>query len=391
MLLFHFKNNFYFVKKTIFDTIGLIFIAIFLAGCFGSSKSNLDISSYSVKINTKLQIPEVCMAEYKYTLPKVAVLDFVNNSTYGKAKVNDKHSAQAVGLGFGVTGFVAGAKSKKYSINRTIDTKLSESITPLIETIVLNTGGATVYTRSELDRVNDELKLQESGILDPNSVVEFGKLSGVQYLITGTIDNATADYRGYSKYTNSIENAVQNTQNSELKLASSVLSLGAAFFDGTDIQTQITIKIIDVSNGKIIFTQAFNGEIKVSNRAKPTYDEVISGIKNSIKKTMPELEDEFAKHFTAQGYITKLRKKDDELIAQINLGTKLKVKEGDEFSVFTIEENIDPLTGVKTCDKIKLPTTLKATNQITSTHAWTKIKNHKTNNIKILQLIQKVK
>ncbi len=375
--------------KNIFFTFSVIFISIFFTGCVKLFNDELTHSSYSNHITTKLKIPKVCKKEYEFTLPRVAVLDFVNNSTYKNAKINNKHSSAAIGVGVSVVGIGAGIKNEKYSTKRTIEAKLSESTTPLIESIILETGGAELYTRTKLDVINTELKLQDSGLLDPNSVVKFGQLSGVQYLITGSIDNVTADYRGYMKYANNVRNVAQNTRNKEFQITSSLLSLGALFFDGTDIHTQITIKIIDVSTGKIMFTKTLNEDIKVSNKKIPTYDHIISGIKNSIIKTMPRLQKEFKKYFLIQGYITKLRTKDDDIIAQINLGKKHKIQQNDTFNIFTLEENIDPLTGDKSCDKIQLEGTLTASKQISQTHTWLNVKDTNINALKILQIVQR--
>jgi hypothetical protein len=370
------------------NQIFMMLLSLFiLGGCV--KNESLNIYEYKTKVNTKIKIPDVCKAEYNYTLPKVAVLDLINNTTYGKADIKNNSSSASVGLGIGINGFVAGAKGKDLNTNRTINTKLSQSITSLIETIILNTGGSTLYTRSELERLNDELKLQDSGLLDPSSVVEFGKLSGVQYIVTGTIDNVTTNRRGYKKYTNSLENAVKDTQNQELKLASSVLSLGASLLDGTDMQTNITIKIIDVSDGKILFSKGLQSDIKISSDQEPTYDQIISGIKQSITKVMPTLKSEFSKYFKVQGYVTKVRQNNDNIIAQINLGNDDKIKRGDKFELFELEENVDPLTNIKSCDKVKLPTILNVTNQISQSHSWTKVENGKPYSLKILQLVQK--
>jgi len=366
----------------------LTILILFITGC--TDNKNLTISNYPTKITSKVVIPSACMDIYKYTSPKVAVLNIVNNSTYDEAKVQSSHSSGAIGLGVGITGFVAGVKQSSSSTKRDIKSKLSQSIVPLIETIVLNTGGAQLYTRSELDRINEELKLQESGLLDPKSVVQFGNLSGVQYLITGTINNATADYRNYSTHTNVLKSTVKNTKNTRLKLASSVLSLGVSFLDGTDIKTSITIKMLDVSSGKIIFTTTLHEKIKVSGQSKPTYDQIISGIKNSIENAMPQLENELSKYFKIQGYITKLRRDKENIIGQINIGSDKKIKQGDKFELYSLEESIDPLTNTKSCEKIKLSATANVSNQITNTHSWIMINNIDPNLVKILQLVQKV-
>ena len=373
-----------------FNKFAILAIATMLfSGCYSNKVNPIN---YKNKITSKITIPQSCKNEYKFNLPSVAVINFTNNSTFDKAKISKKSSHGAVGLGFGVTGFVAGAKEGKSSVKRTVNSKLSTSLVPLVENIVHNIGGVKLVSRADLNKIDAELKLQDSGLLDPNSVVEFGFSSGVKYLITGSIGSVDFNHKNYSKYTAQISQATNNSQNEKVKLAAKLLDFGTTFLDGTTIKTSVTLKIIDVSTGKIIFTKNFREETKINSTKEPSYDQIVGGVKSAISKSLPALQDEFAKHFKEQGYITKLQyNQSNEILAQINIGKNFKTKQNDVFTLFTLEENIDPLTGVKSCDKIKLDTKLTATKHITHKHTWVKVEDTDISSIKILQLVQRIK
>ena len=138
--------------------------------------------------------------------PRISV-PFTNNSTFGIAEVNKANKSAVGGLAVGVgpnfIGAVAGSKSKGYNEKRKIDAKLSQAVVPVIENMIVNLGGAEIFSRNDMKKIDAELKFQDSGLIDPNSVVKFGKLSGVKYLITGSIDNVKQHYRGYNDAANS--------------------------------------------------------------------------------------------------------------------------------------------------------------------------------------------
>jgi len=148
---------------------------LFATGCANSNKVNL--LEYKRNVTTKIYIPEICKAEYKNSLPRVAVIDWTNNSTFGIAEVNQGEKSSTAGFAIGVTptfaGAVAGTKTKNYNEKRTIDAKLSKAIVPTIENMILNFGGAKIYTRNDIDKIKDELKFQDSGLLDSKSIVKF--------------------------------------------------------------------------------------------------------------------------------------------------------------------------------------------------------------------------
>ena len=74
-----------YVKNTMLSVAA---IAV-LTGCGGNK---LDVLSYPEKVRTKVNIPEICMPKYKSAMPTVAVMEFTNNSTFGKAEIDETKS-----------------------------------------------------------------------------------------------------------------------------------------------------------------------------------------------------------------------------------------------------------------------------------------------------------
>jgi len=361
----------------------------------GCGKNQLDISGYEVSNidRAKVTIPESCQEEYKQAIPSVAVVAFTNNSTFGIAEVNKANKSAVGGLAVGVgpnfIGAVAGSKSKGYNEKRKIDAKLSQAVVPVIENMIVNLGGAEIFSRNDMKKIDAELKFQDSGLIDPNSVVKFGKLSGVKYLITGSIDNVEQKYRNNEGAAGVAVEVTKNSDNKAVKYGALLAKAITSVTDGMLIKTTYTVKIIDVESGKIVFSKQINAENNIGKIPNPNYDQVIGGIKAGINKTLSEVAEDFSRFFAVKGYIVKLRAKGDKLIAQVNIGSKYGVKENTIFEVYTFEETIDPMSGKKTCDRIKMDTILKATDRITKDYTWATVDQNKNEEIKLLQLIQK--
>jgi len=94
-------------------------------------------------------------------------------------------------------------------------------------------------------------------------------------------------------------------------------------------------------------------------------------------------------YFTVKGYITKLKSKNNETIAQINVGKNYKVQENQLFKVYAFEENEDPLSGDITCDVIESTTKLRASQQISARSTWTTVEEGSADILKLGQLVQK--
>jgi len=357
----------------------------------GCSNKNIQLSKYRTKINTKEKIPQICRSEYNAVLPRVAVVDFTNNSSFGKATTHDK--IKSIKAGVGIMPTFAGIKgeSVQRSTKRKVDPKLSKAIVPLVESMLLKTGGATLISRADMDKIDEELKLQDSGLLDPNTVVEFGKTAGVQYIVTGSINYVKRNYSNLSSASQAIHDVTKQTDELAVQVAGALLHAGTTLFDTMNIQTSATIKVIDVATGKITFTQDISEEIDIGNYPHPTYGQVVGGIKAAIAKSLPQLKNDFQRYFSVQGYITQIRKKDEDVLVQVNIGNNYKIKPDQLFKVYAFEENKDPLTNKLSCEKVELPVLLKATKHISNAHTWAVVQEGESDILKLLQVVQKTK
>lgn len=70
---------------------------------------------------------------------------------------------------------------------RTEHTKLGQTITEMIVTALIQENKFTVMERVQLEKILQEQSLQQSGVIDAESAVEVGKLSGLEAVILGSI------------------------------------------------------------------------------------------------------------------------------------------------------------------------------------------------------------
>ncbi len=382
------------MNKIVRNSLLSVVAVTFITGC---GKNELDIAQYPNKINTMVQIPEVCQPQYKSAFPTVAVIDFTNNSTFGKADITNANSqtdsAAIVGVGVGPSGFVAGGASssntQSNSEKRSVDAKLSESLTGPIETLIVNSGGAKLLSRSDMDKINTELKFQDSGLVDPSSVVEFGKLSGAKYIVTGSIDNVEQKYRDNAAAGKAAGDATKNSDNNAVKLIGLLIQAGTSMTDGMIITSKMTVKILDVQTGQVVFTKQLEKSANIGKIRNPNYDQVVGGIKSAMLEALPELEGDFADYFAVKGYITQLKAKDKNVIAQVNIGRDLKVAENQIFKVLNFDALTDPFSGKESCDISMSAIKLRATNQITQDKTWATIEDGDGTTLKVGQLVQK--
>lgn len=378
------------VRNSLLSVVAITFIT-------GCGKNEIDIASYPSKINAKVDIPEICMPQYKSAMPTVAVIDFTNNSTFGKADISNSNSqtdsAAVVGVGVGPSGFIAGGASssntKSNSENRIVDAKLSESLTGPIETLIVNSGGAKLLSRSDMDKINAELKFQDSGLVDPDSVVKFGKLSGAKYIVTGSIDNVEQKYRDNSAAAKAAGDATKNSDNNAVKLIGFLMQAGASVTDGMIVTSKMTVKILDVETGQVVFTKALEKSANIGKIRNPNYDQVVGAIKTAMLGALPELEADFADYFSVKGYITQIKSKGKEVIAQVNIGRDLKVVENQIFKTLNFDTLTDPMSGKESCDVSISSIKLRATQQITPTTTWTTVEDGDGTTLKVGQLVQK--
>jgi len=376
----------------IFKGVIVISCALLLIGCAGSSK-NIEIDKYQKRVTKKVFVDEACKKYYKTKKPTVAVLSFTNNSNFSSANSKIQNKKASASIGVGIASIGAKAKSDNYTNSRIVDPKLSKAFVSSIENMLVDLGSVNVITRVDMDKVDKELKYQDSGLLNPDSLVQFGLTSGVQYIITGSIDFVKHNFKNPSRYTSKVSHAMDNVDSTELQLAANALDLATSFFDGTQIEAGVTLKIIEVSTGKVVFAKQVVSETTINGKREPHYDELVGTVKHSVVEALPSLKEELSNLFTTYGYITKIKKSDnDDYIVQVNLGVADGLKEGSRLEVESIDINEDPL-GEKRDECVVNPTNIKleATHIISNNFSWTIVAEGDAKKLKVLQLVKRIK
>lgn len=390
------------MKRRIF--LGTVFL-LFAAGC--ATAPQLDLSGYVVDRSPKMQIPAVCKYRYEQAKPLVAVVNFANNTSFDFAQVVQTQvqgSSQrtavggaAVGVAPGVAGVVWGAKEQAsfqanaQTISRQVNAKLSESVEDGVMDEIVNMGGARVFTRKDMDKVFSEQKFQQSGLVDDSTLVKLGKLKGVKYIITGSVNNVDLSYKSFESTKKGL------TSGSSSVVAGLLGAVAAAAIEtqeGWNISTEITLRILDVETGEVVLSKKMSGRHVIGKIPYPNYDAMIGGIKKAATKALQDSRPDLSKYFLLKGYVIQIKTSPDgtKRAALINIGEKEGLKAGQEFFVYTFEEVEDPMTGKKECDSPRLPIKLVVTDQIQPDRAWAHIegKPEQIKMVKVGQLVERV-
>lgn len=368
MLKWHSKNKFF-----------LIFLLLFALGC-APAVVKIDPTSFTPDTGPKENIPPVCRAAYESVTPKVAVTNFTNNTTFEYARVvqeNVRGSSQrtavggaAVGVVPGAAGVVWGSKEKaefekeSQRTEREFNAKLAESVEDGITDEIVNMGGAKVYTRSEMKKVLEEHKFQASGLVDESTLIQIGKMAGVRYIVTGSVNNVELKWV-------TLEAAKSGAQK-YLGLIGSVMAAGMEAQEGWNLNTEIAIRIIDVETGEVLFSKVVQGKHIIGKVPYPNFDAMIGGIKKAASKAIADARPELSRWFTVKGYILQTRTSPDgkQRAALISIGEKMGLKPNSELIVYTFQEIQDPFSGKVSCDMVKLPVKLVVTEQVQADKAW---------------------
>lgn len=387
------------IYKTLKITIPLILFLLF-SGCATSSlnmnqimasKNTINVLQYPHRVTSKIDIPPACKSLYTESLPSVAVIAFENHTTYGKATINYKDKKQSAQIGLLGLSIGAQARNKNYNEKREVDAKLSQAITGPLETLILNNGGAKLFSREDMDKVDSELKLQDSGLLNPDTIVEFGQSSGVRYIITGSIDSVEESYRDHEGAAKAVNSVTARSDNKTAQVVGLLGRVLTSFTDGLTLKTKVTVKMIDVQTNKIVMTKKIEGEKFIGKLKRASFDQVTGGIKATIIESLPQIESELTNYFDLKAYVTQIRaeeKDSDNIIAQINLGETHKITQNQLFDAYNLESYQDPITNKESCDLIKIPVQLKISDQITKEKSWATVEGE-TSLLKVGHLLKK--
>ena len=367
-----------------------------------------DPTAFNVDTGPKENIPNICKAAYVTSGFGVAVVNFTNNTTFEFAKMVASHvqgtsdrtavGAAGVGGGPGASGVVWGEKEKTnfqrdaQTTERQINAKLSESVEDGVTDEIVNMGGATVYTRKDLDKIATEQKFQQSGLTDEKSLVKLGKLAGVKYIITGSVNNVDLTYITFESARKGLDKGGSGSYLGDLM--SSAMAATLETQEGWNISTDVALRIIDVEAGSILFSKVVTGKHIIGKTPYPNYDALIGGMKKAASKGLLDIRPQLSKWFAVKGYIVQARTSPDgkQRSALINIGEKQGLKPGSELFAYTFQEITDPFDEKKvSCDVVKLPVELKVTEQLQADKAWVVIdgKPEQIMRVKTGQLVER--
>ncbi len=380
----------------------ILFSIITLVSC--AKNYNLNPNSMQSLDSDKLSIDMVKECQHLYEPKKweIAVLEFDNNTGYGDMSVkntasNTKGNAKTVGVEVGVSkvdrrgnsigvGVGASNTNEQYSTNsEEFMGQFAPSLGTFAQSITEETlsqlGGVTLINRSHLEKVLKEQQFQMT-IADPDTVMEFGRLSGVKYIVTGSVDNIQAKYV-----------APSNVRSNGSDIAA-IISLASATYDvaasGWFVSSKMTISLIDAETGEIIYSKSVEGKIRASQSQNFQPDIIINAAKKIMSDAVNTAKNEFTKIFEVAGYVNELR--GGKKIAHINLGKNKGIQTGNVFDVYNLNISTDFLTKEKKCDLVKLNAKIVVSDQISEDGAWGFIKGSKSvlDNIKIGSYIKRV-
>ena len=385
---------------------------LFLLGCGAvGTDTALKIDTTSFIVDSKSEretIHPVCKSLYESSIPKVAIAPFSNNTPFDyaeeiQASVSGASHRQQRGVAS--AGVVWGMDERRRFQEDTrmtqgeINSKLGESIEENVLDQIKAFGGVKVYTRRELAKTFDELKLQQSGMVDENTAVKIGKLVGVRYIVTGSFNNIAVSYTSLESLrsgSRDVGNKAGNQMEGWGGVAAVVVgAMGAAAIEaaeGWKIESEVMVRILDVETGEVVFSKKLVGKENIGKMRYPGFSEIVGGVKKAAAKDLKDLKPALAKYFIARGYIyqTKTSVDGKEKIALINLGKNNGLHEGSKLVVYTFQEVEDPISGKNTCDQSRLPVTLIMTEQLQTDKSWVMIEGspQALKKVKVGQLVE---
>jgi len=385
------------LKRYLLHFFLLISLSVFFI--ISCSTPKLDPMSMQIKQEDQEQviIPDVCKPQYKNKTYRVAVVPFLNNTSYAEMTArNSQIEGQAdirrremgaggviVGPGAAGIGYAGASKTDiNYSANvntfmRQIAPKIGEFAQSAVENTIVNLGGVDVFTRSQMQNVLNEQNFQMN-LADQNTIVQFGKLAGVDYIISGSVDYINAKYIPKTK--------LEDTGNVWLNLTQAVAK---SMTEGWNVTTEMTIQMIDVATGQVVVSKKVKG--RELGGTKPGFNPelVISAAKKAMGESVADIKPVFSKRFSVRGYINQVR--GGKSAALISIGRNDGIKPGDAVEAYQFEAIKDFMSGKVQCYKSTIPVIITVTGQINENSAWVIIKGDESvkSRIKVGTLVER--
>ncbi|WP_369018561.1 CsgG/HfaB family protein [Thermatribacter velox] len=219
---------------------------------------------------------------------------------------------------------------------------LPNALTDLMIDSLINSGRFRVFERRKLSSLVTEQSFQHfSGLVDTQTAVQLGRMVGAHYVITGSITDIS-------------------------KSGGGGLRLGSVSLGKSSIRATLTVRIVDVTTGEILYSAVkqkkasrskvglgfgdvsmySDSSLSVISAVKELCDEIVADFVSKIDEGIGELAD-----IPLEGYVVESSGK----TAYLNLGEATGIKVGSRVRIFKPGKSIvDPKTG-ETLDQELIP------------------------------------
>jgi curli biogenesis system outer membrane secretion channel CsgG len=259
------------------------------------------------------------------------------------------------------------------------DSPLSQGATDLMVNALLNTNRFRVFDRAKLDAILQEQGFQHfSGLVDQTTAVKLGKMIGVDSILTGSITNINFKEIG-------------------------IIQIGPSMIGPYSVMVVMTIRIIDVTTGEILFSTvqkekvsksgvigvSHEQEVAILSAVELICDKVVLNFVAKMDKKTVELSSA-----PLEGYVVKVESTSSGGITRvyINLGESSGIQVGDEVRIYREGEVIlDPKTNEvldRELDLIAQARVMEVREKISIAMVTTKFRNIPIQNEDIVEVVR---
>ena len=259
------------------------------------------------------------------------------------------------------------------------DSPSSQGATDLMVNALLNTNRFRVYDRSKLDAILQEQGFQHfSGLVDQTTAVKLGKMIGVDSILTGSITNISFKEIG-------------------------IFQIGPSMIGPYSVTVVMTIRIIDVTTGEILFSTVQKEKVSKSGVIGVSHEQevaTLSAVELICDKVVLDFVAKMDKKTVElsstplEGYVVKVESTSSGGITQvyINLGESSGIKVGDEIRIYREGKVIlDPKTNEildRELDLIAKARVMEVRDRISIALVTTKFKNLPIQNEDIVEVVR---
>lgn len=224
-----------------------------------------------------------------------------------------------------------------------------------IERYINESGSVELVDRAAADKLQNEIQLIEMGGTTP-----YNGPAIANYAISGSISNTGTD----TKFVEAVAYKGKDGKIYRTSPSCSYISKVSGL-----------VKIYELPSMRIAFSQNFSDTKSQSEDARGAYDCDRSDRPELVRAATVDgieaMRHDLKNFFATKGYISEKRLSSDgkKIIFKVEFGSNDGIQEGDEVSIYTLQENFNAIRKTSTQEEIKLGVA-KVSEQITQNACW---------------------